>query len=70
MMLFDRNIEPRCAHCVHGTYLGEGEVACVKRGIMYLNGYCNKFKYDPYKRVPERREKPDASKFSEEDFKL
>ena len=52
-MLFNRKIAPSCAYCRHGREIGNGEIACVKRGIMLSGGWCRKFRYDPLKRVPE-----------------
>lgn len=33
-MLFEKDIEPRCAYCKRGSLLGEDQVICLKRGIM------------------------------------
>jgi len=52
-MLFRRDIDPSCAYCVSGTHIGFGEVACIKRGIMDVEGSCNAFRYEPTKRQPE-----------------
>lgn len=71
-MLFSCKIAPSCSYCRHGSHIGNGEIACVKRGITSVGGYCGRFTYDPLKREPERpcgQEKivlPDALK--EEDF--
>ena len=54
-MLFDRNIEPRCGYCRHGSVLGFDEIACVKHGIMEAGGFCTAFKYEPTKRAPQER---------------
>ena len=52
-MLFDRNIEPSCAYCRHGTDVGCGVIVCIKRGIMAVYGYCGAFSYEPTKRIPD-----------------
>lgn len=52
-MLFSRNIAPSCSYCLHGSSIGNGEVACTKRGIVSVAGYCRRFQYDPLKREPE-----------------
>ena len=31
-MLFEKDIEPRCAYCKRGSLLGEDQVMCLKRG--------------------------------------
>ena len=69
-MLFDRKIEPSCLYCRHGRTLGEGEVACLKRGIVDGSGYCGLFRYEPTKRIPEQRPRFAAASVSEEDFAL
>lgn len=57
-MLFSRLLDPSCSYCRFGRPIGGGEIACVKRGITSENGHCRKFKYDPLRRVPERRQHP------------
>ena len=69
-MLFRKNIEPRCAYCQKGTPINEREVACVKRGIVPVEGSCRSFRYDPLKRVPPRPIKLDTEVLQQEDFKL
>jgi hypothetical protein len=69
-MLFRRNIEPSCSYCRFGANLGNGEIACSKRGIMSADGSCNAFKYEPTKREPEFSRGFKATNVSEEDFIL
>jgi len=69
-MLFDKNIEPRCAYCSHGTDLRYDTIACTKRGIMASYGSCGAFRYEPTKRVPEAAPDFKLTEFSEEDFLL
>jgi hypothetical protein len=45
------------------------EVACLKRGISEPYGRCNKFKYDPLKRIPPRPAKLGRN-YTEEDLSL
>ncbi len=52
-MLFSRNIPPSCSYCRYGGSIGDGEVACSKRGIVLADNFCKKFRYDPIKRSPE-----------------
>ena len=67
-MLFEKDIEPRCAYCKRGSLLGEDQVMCLKRGIMSAAGSCRAFRYDPLKRVPPKPLHPDFSKLRDEDF--
>lgn len=69
-MLFSRDIEPRCAYCDRGAPLGEGRIACPKRGIVSPEGHCGRFRYDPLRRVPPRPAALDTSRFDREDFTL
>ncbi|WP_295865606.1 hypothetical protein [uncultured Oscillibacter sp.] len=69
-MLFRKNIDPRCAYCRRGAQISEREVACVKRGIMPVEGSCRRFRYDPLKRVPPRPAPLETAQLKESDFSL
>ncbi len=69
-MLFRKNIDPRCAYCRRGAQINEREVACVKRGIMPVEGSCRRFRYDPLKRVPPRPAPLETARLKESDFSL
>ena len=69
-MLFRKNIDPRCAYCQRGAQINEREVACVKRGIMPVEGSCRRFRYDPLKRVPHRPAPLETARLKESDFSL
>ena len=69
-MLFRKDIEPRCAYCAQGVRINETQVACVKKGIVSAENHCFRFRYDPLKRVPPRPMKLDATRLTEDDFKL
>ena len=69
-MLFEKDMDPRCAYCSRGTQLNETHVLCKKRGITLASGSCRSFRYDPLKRVPVPRVLPDFSHLKEEDFSL
>ena len=69
-MLFEKDMDPRCAYCQRGTPLEDGRVMCVKKGIVSASGACRRFRYDPLKRVPPRPVAPDFSRLKEEDFQL
>ena len=62
MMLFRKDMEPRCAYCARGARIDEGHVACVKRGIVAPEYHCAAFVYDPLRRVPPRPMKLDTDK--------
>ena len=69
-MLFQKKIDPRCTYCEHGAKLDESSVMCIKKGIVSAGNHCNRFKYDPLKRVPPRPSVPDFSRLKDEDFTL
>lgn len=69
-MLFEKKIEPRCTYCERGTVLADGQVICLKRGVVSAGSSCRAFRYDPLKRVPPKPMAPDFSKLKAEDFKL
>ncbi len=69
-MLFQKDIEPRCAYCARGTQLEEGKVLCLKRGVVSPGDSCRGFRYDPLKRVPPPPAAPDFSHLKDEDFVL
>jgi len=69
-MLFNYNIEPKCAYCHYATDLGFGEVICIRRGIMSDSWYCGAFRYEPTKRLPHVSPGLKASGLSDEDFSL
>jgi hypothetical protein len=68
--LYDTDRTPACCICRYGKSAPGGDgVLCVKKGIMMPDSSCRHFRYDPLKRVPQRR--PDAeSSFDPEDFKI
>lgn len=69
-MLFQKNIEPRCAYCARGASLGEDKILCAKKGVVSPAGHCPRFQYDPMKRVPPKPAVLDTGKLRDEDFKL
>ena len=52
-MLFRRKIERACAYCVRAVKIDEETMVCAKRGLVFPEGACRRFRYDPLKRVPE-----------------
>ena len=69
-MLFRKDMDPRCAYCRRGQQINEREVACVKRGIVSMEGSCRAFQYDPMKRVPPRPAVLETKRLKPEDFSL
>ena len=69
-MLFDRNIEPRCAYCKRGEAVDEEQIICIKKGMVSPSGSCRSFRYDPLKRVPPKPAVPSFKRFRDEDFTL
>ena len=69
-MLFEKDIEPRCAYCKRGSPLDEDNIMCIKKGIVSPAGACRRFRYDPLKRVPPKPMSLDLSHLKEEDFVL
>ena len=69
-MLFQKTIDPSCTYCKRGKQIGEDTVLCQKKGVVSPEGACNRFRYDPLKRVPPRPVSPDFSRLKAEDFQL
>lgn len=69
-MLFDKNIEPRCVYCQRAAPLRDGQMMCVKRGIVSCSGSCRRFRYDPLKRVPPKPLSASFAHLRDEDFTL
>ncbi len=69
-MLFNKSIVPRCMYCQRGTDLSEGQVICLKKGVVSQGNSCHAFRYDPLKRVPPRPAVLDLDRLDPEDFKL
>ena len=69
-MLFNKDIEPRCAYCKRGAALDENRVMCMKKGIVSPAGSCRKFKYETLKRVPPTPVSADFSHLTAEVFTL
>ena len=68
--MFNRNIEPSCAYCIHSTDLGYNEYMCTKRGIMSAEGSCGKYVYEPTKRIPFKQPVLVETGYTEADFEL
>ena len=68
--IFNKNIEPQCAFCEHGTPIGDSNTVLCRKvgGVMHSFSKCKKFKYDPLKREPKHIKL--LSDFSKEDFSI
>ena len=69
-MLFKKKMERSCSYCSLATTLPNGEILCIKRGVVSPDIKCRKFKYDPCKRIPPRPKALDFDKYQQEDFSL
>lgn len=69
-MLFRKKIERSCQYCKNGALMESGQILCTKKGIVDGFEACQKFRYDPFKRIPARKKAIDFSKFDKEDFSL
>jgi len=69
-MLFRKKIQRSCVYCAHGTAIGDGQILCVKKGVVSIDGKCRKFSYDPIKRIPPKPKTLDFEKYNEEDYSL
>ena len=69
-MLFNKEIEPCCAYCLHASPVNENEAVCKKHGIVHLTYRCKRYTYDPTRRIPPEPEEIPAGYFSEKDFSL
>lgn len=67
--LFGNNISPACEYCLHGDISSDNAmILCSKKGVVSPFYSCNKFTYQPTKRIPKRQ--PKMPEFTKEDFKL
>ena len=69
-MLFRKKHPRSCSYCTYGTQVDNGQVLCMKRGIVDGSKPCRKFSYDPCKRVPPRPKALDFKKYDDEDYSL
>lgn len=69
-MLFRKKIQRSCIYCAHGTKIDDGQVLCVKKGVVSVDGKCRKFDYDPCKRIPAKAKAMDFRKYDTQDYSL
>ena len=67
--LFSNNNDKKCALCASATIIEiDGRIICPNRGFVNSDDCCQKYRYDPLKRIPKK--KPILPTYNEEDFKL
>lgn len=67
--IFNKKLAHKCEYCLYGKPSElSGEILCIKRGVTEKRDSCRKYKYDVFKRVPERAQI--VSDYTPEDFKL
>lgn len=69
-MLFDKKIDPSCSYCKYGSIIGNGEVVCIKCGVISAWHSCRRFSYDPLKRIPPRPQMLSSEGLEKKDFEL
>ena len=53
-MLTEKRCEKRCEYCAWADKTAGGDMLCYYHGPVDKDNSCRKYKYDPFKRVPER----------------
>ena len=67
--LFGSNISPACEYCEYGNKSSDNAmILCSKKGVVSPFYSCNKFTYNPVKRIPKRR--PVLPEYTQDDFSL
>ena len=69
-MLFRKKIDRYCTYCQFSGKVDEDSVICKFCGIVPCTHHCRRFRYDPLKRVPARRDTRALEKLDEKDFSL
>ena len=69
-MLFRRKMPKSCAYCAHGTKISEGQILCIKKGVVAEDGKCRAFSYDPCKRIPPKPKALDFQKYDDVDYSI
>ena len=67
--IFNKNLKKACVYCIHGNVSEyTDEIFCLKKGITDKNDYCRHYKYDVFKREPQRATV--SKEYDSEAFKL
>ena len=69
-MLFRKKIDRYCTYCQFAGRVDDHTMICQKCGIVPAEHRCRRFRYDPLKRVPARRDTRALEKLDEKDFSL
>ena len=66
---FNKKIAPSCEYCHMGKKcLNDDTILCLKHGVVESSYYCNKFRYNPLKRIPKVCNY--STKFKKDDFTI
>lgn len=67
--LYRRDLPRSCATCMYGqASVFEEESLCAKRGVTKRGDSCRRYRYDPLKRIPQKKKLADD--YRPEDFSL
>lgn len=67
--LFGKKIAPACEYCEFGNRSTDNAmILCSRKGVVSPYYSCNKFTYNPIKRIPKRR--PVLPEYTKDDFRL
>ena len=69
-MLFRKKMPRACRYCAWAAALEDEQMLCVKKGVVFADGTCRKFQYDPCKRIPPRPKALDFSQYEQENYSL
>lgn len=69
-MLFRKKMPRSCRHCAFSTKLDNSRMLCRKHGVVSESYACRKFRYDPFKRIPQKSQALDFTKYNDDDFSL
>lgn len=70
-MIYRECENQKCFFCAYSAPLAAtNDMVCSKMGIVDESSLCKKFKYDPQKKIPRRKPRLKADKFSPESFEL
>ncbi len=67
--LFGEKKEARCETCIHCAFSAKDErLLCEKKGLVKRDGRCFRYRYDPFKRIPQKT--PTLPQMKAEEFSL
>ena len=65
-----RIIDFPLSNCSNSGKVNDAAYICTKKGMVSPGHHCWRFKYDPLKRVPVKKDPTDFSKYDDVDFSL